>query len=210
MKHLVGELKKKLFLNHEAQSQNIMNSFDQNLNSVMQQLSFEFSSLFEIKQDNSYMYTMEVLQKDDKDYQFIMRRITNKNSDNNPKVFHMFKIHPVNHIEVSQKCNNELALFGLTADKINDVLKSSFEFDEQCDSRDEWATNDFEYQYSKGISYCNVEKQIRKLSFVFVSSFAPEARVDHLVDQYVYKGEYDSNGNFVTTGNFRNITYFDD
>ena len=147
-----------------------------------------------------YKYNTAVLQAEDKDYQFILRSISDKNSENNPKVLHVLKINPVNEKKVSQMQNKPIYLYGVKSHEVNDIIMSSFTLNSKfhrCVSKK------FETELSYGRSLCNVDNELKKKSFVFVTSPKHPANWKPIVRQII---DRDSNENYIIGGTFRNNT----
>ena len=164
LRTLISELEKTLV----AYQKIVENDFVKKVKCMVEESSFNYVSIFETNEDESYNYKMEVLKTENNDYQFIQSLIRDNNSDWNPKVVNIFKINTVNKNEVSQIQNKELYLYGVRAENINGVLKSSFQ--NKIFRNFLAATNNFERQYCNGVNYCNVDKKIKNYSFVFVTS----------------------------------------
>ena len=198
---LIAKIEKEIIANHKAQLKNIMNNFNERISSVIQQISFNLVNLVEGKRDAWYQYKTAVLQTDDKDYQFIIRSITDKNSENNSKVLHILKINPVNQNEVSEMQNKPLYLYGVKAHKVDGIIKNGFDTLESSFSKSiRCVSKQFETEFSHGRSFCNVDNKFKKLSFVFVTS--PIV----LINYRAKTNDRDSSKNYIIGGSFRNNT----
>ena len=158
--------------------------------------------------------TKGILGSENRDYQFILRSIAHANEENNPKVFEIFKITRALKCYDPYACNlnnrkkegNQLLLYGVTSDKVEDILKSDFEFDHSALHEDfnvNHATNNLDMEFKKGLSYHYDGKkgeELLELSFVFVTSFSRGC--ENLA------GDRDSNGNCVRFGTFRDNPEF--
>ena len=124
----------------------------------------------------------------------------------------MFKINPVNeNSKTSMKIksptmkthNKELFLYGVTGDKINDILEKSFTCRREDIrlSRIKCATNNFVKEFSSGINYCSVKNEVKKCSFVFVTSLMYVDR-----NFISYSESFASEDVGVGRNNFRNNT----
>ena len=95
---------------------------------LSQQLSFEFSSLLQTSNDTFMLYKIEALKSTDTDYQFLLRSINCKKSQEN---LHIFRINLVEQNKV-RKCfrqNAPLYLHGVEANKVNNLLNSGYPID---------------------------------------------------------------------------------
>ena len=145
------------------------------------------SSLFNSLKDNSIIYKTISLESLDRDYEFIMRSLNDKGCAKIPKVLHMFKIIPADQTDVENFYNNYLYFHGCTADKLIDILKQGYPKNYQlllgrhktyCFNKKMfslktcfcYASGWLDLELKKGLSYCKVGNEVRKLSFVFVAS----------------------------------------
>ena len=144
------------------------------------------------------------------DYKFILRSIENyKSSTTNQKVLRVFKINPFDKTE-EDKLKGEYLLFnGIKSDKVNNILNCGYPLRKfydvnqiseafhkmaqknvikvgSLDHSDTYnATTCLKDEISKGSSYCEVDKVVKQLSFVFVVS-TENTSENHFVDKEVH------------------------
>ena len=99
------------------------------------------TNLLATSTNHSMKYKTEILQTQDRDYQYVSRSITNKNYNGNTTVLHMFRVNPVDSNEVRKPyCSLLDVLFylhGVKANNIMDALTSGYPqsyetFSKQC------------------------------------------------------------------------------
>jgi len=219
-----AELEVEINSNLQAQVELIKYRYDNKISSLKQQLSFKMSSLFQTDYNNLTQYKTEFLETSDKDYQFILRSVTDDSCNKNPNVLHMFRINPTDENQENKLLNTKLYLHGTKANKITEVLKSGYpkypkekEFlreqcNDKCFSADftksvctcKSISNDLEWQLSKGTSYCKVEDEVKKMSFVFVVGGEKEKPYCFKTRRLSTPQISDSRGCTVSYGSFRN------
>ena len=123
LENFVTELQREISANHQAQIELIKSKFDYNINSFLQQLSFNMTSLFETSTNDSIKHKTQLLETHNEDYEFILRSITDENSNHNSKVLYMFRINPVDPNEARKLEDNLLYLQGVTANRVMNVLE---------------------------------------------------------------------------------------
>ena len=141
--------------------------------SIIKQLSFQLSSIYEVKHDEKRKFGTELLNKDDDDYKFILRSIHNKSAGDIPKIRHLFRIYSVDKNKVLNFKQKFLYLNGIKADKIKYVLTNGYPKDQSncfhgvlnhATTNLRLATHVFRR------NYCEVDNTVKRLSFVFVVS----------------------------------------
>ena len=174
----VAELEEQITLNQRAEIELAKYHFEYKVNSFMQQLLFEMSSITET--NASFKYKAELLQTSNRDYQFVLGSITETDCRNyNPKIVKIYRINPADESETEKMRDSFLFMHGVPANHVLDVLARGYpasrEDDEKhckcgprgCDCR---ATTDLDIELLKGTSHCVTNGQLRKLSFVFLAS----------------------------------------
>ena len=94
------------------------------IDSVGEQLSFKVENLFRSNNDVKAIYKSEVLREEDRDYQFIMRSLSNV--ANSPKIHHMFKIVPADQIGMLKTRGSPLYLHGVKSHRVENVMKFGY------------------------------------------------------------------------------------
>ena len=184
-KEFYAELEVEINRNQQAQIEHIRSQYDKRVHSLKQQLLFKIKNLFQTSSDGSIRFKTELLKTTDKDYQFILRSITDDSCNANSKVLHIFRINPIDQIQVNKLKYTDLYLHGIKSNKIIDVLSSGYPSDtesllKKCNDKCfnvelskspcscKIVSNDLKKEILKGTSYCNVENEVGKMSFVFV------------------------------------------
>ena len=190
------ELEKEITSNQNAQVDFLKSKFGNNVTSFLNQLSFNFSSLFRTNSNDTNKYKTELLQTVDKDYQFLLRSLTDDDCKDNPNIVNIFKITSVDKNEDRRIINNTLYLQGVKSDKVVNILKSGYPlsselFEKQCkeecfgenvlrtDNCSCIVSNSLDRELPKGISYCNVDDEVKKIAFVFVASSGHVSSLDY-------------------------------
>ena len=165
-------LKKIIDRNYHALIDCLTSELEYETNSVIKQLSFQFSSIYKENNDEKRKFIKELLHKDDDDYKFILRSIDNKNAKNFPKVRQIFRINPVDKSEVLNLKEKYIYLNGVKADKVQYVLTNGYPNDQssvkEFDSVLQQTTTVLSIATCFGRNYCEVDITVKKLSFVFV------------------------------------------
>ena len=186
LKLLIAEFVKEMEANQQIKNNFIKSNFGSNITLFAQQLTFEMSALLTAGAAESFNYKPEDLQTSDEDYQFVLSSLKNQDCKEIPKVLHVFRINPVDQNETQFTTFNYFYLHGITSNNVVNVLTSGYpmsdlEFTEQCKERcvgkninrkncSCYCSSSLSRELSKGVSYCNVENKLEKLSFVFVTS----------------------------------------
>ena len=180
-----SELQAEIETNQRAQVESIKSKFDDKIALITQQLSFKVSSLFKTTFDSSIMHKTEELKPTNEDYQFIFNLVSDETSEKNKKVLHIFRINPVDQNEERKIHNACLYLHGVKSDKVVNILQSGYpksweSYDKKCEKeciREDiflkkkcscLTSNELTKELFKGTSFCTLEGDVRKLSFVFV------------------------------------------
>ena len=152
---------------------------------------FKTSSIIET--NPSVKYKAELLLTSSRDYQFVLRSMTEKNPNGNPTVVQIYRINPVDKSEVEKMRDGLLYMYGVKADKVLDVLASGYPAShddfvkpyrfmfEPCNCYPEDCycnvSTDLDYELKKGTSHCVTDGRVEKLSFVFLASEGKSAEV---------------------------------
>ena len=198
---LMTQLEQEIVANQQAQIELLKRKFDYNVGSLKKQLSFETSTLFTTTSIGCTKYKTDALQTLDDDYQFVLKSLGRADCKKIPKVLHMFRINPLDQYEAGMIQNSSLYWHGVPANKVENILTSGYfkyqgkeslaPFREHCkkecfNERILLTRNCFcrgsaslSREILKGASYCYVESEVRKLSFVFVAS-NPTIKSDNL------------------------------
>ena len=182
---ITKELEKEIIACQQEKLDHLKSECDSYINSVIEQLSFKFSSIFENSSNKDRKYKTKLLQKENDEYNFILRSITDINAEINPKILHIFKIKPVEKHEVTTFKDNLLFLNGIKSNNVNEILNFGYP-KKQSNSRKTgkeevpgWYLETFrptlKIEIDKGISYCEVGDVVKKLSFVFVAKCSEES-----------------------------------
>ena len=173
---ITKELEKEITRNQQAMYKCLVSELDNDINSIMKQLTFNLSSIIETTNDEIRKYRPELLQKEDGDYKFILQSLTSKNANSSSKMLHVFKINPVDAGEVNKIKDKCLYLNGITSNNVNNILifgypeKQNNLVDDEQHYNNCYASTLLEDEIEDGISYCEVDNVVKKLSFVFVVS----------------------------------------
>ena len=208
MESFEAEVAKELETCQKNRHEYAIKMFGEKTQSMMRQVMFDFY-LDLLGGDRSCKYEAEILETENRDYQFVLRSVEDANGKNNPKVLEIFKLTRVlkfydPHARYNRKKEgHQLLLCGVTSDKVEDILKSDFEFDHSALHEDfivNHATNNFDMEFKKGLSYHYDGKkgeELIELSFVFVTSFSRGS------EKFSGDCDRDSDGNYVKFGTFR-------
>ena len=153
-----------------------------NIKKTMWQLSFDFNSIFQAKTDKNTTYKMELLQKDDDDYKFILLSLEDKNAGDNPKILHLFKFNPVDEtlvnpvVETYSLKDKYLYLRGIEHHKVENILNRGFlqKCKKKIDTPLTRCTTSYKQEVIQGSGYFEVDEEFKKLSFVLVSGSESE------------------------------------
>lgn len=206
--------------------------FNSNITLLINNLLFDINLLLETKVLKDFWYRTEIMNKNDKDYEFIVNSVTDEKSQFNPKLLHLFKINPSFSYEIKEMQGKLLYLHGIKASKVVDVLNfgypKSLKHSGKNHSKDNFsgsdfvpiATNLFKQEILKGLSHCKTTNGASKLSFVFVVSSKENAEQNQseqsgsnakLIGR-ASLANADSRGCCVPNGSFRSFenSYFQD
>ena len=174
----------------------------------MKQLSFQLSSIYEVKIIRKKINT-ELLEKADGDYKFILRLINNKNAENFPKIRQMFRIYSVDKNEALNFKEKYLYLNGVKADEVKYVLTNGYPNNQNSLKEFEpvlcKAKTNLSLATRFGCSYSEVDNTVKKLSFVFVV-----CSKDNYEDQKEDKMMKNSRKSVTKEEKFGNFEYWSD
>lgn len=122
-------LEKEIEANQQGKIDFLKAKFDYIVKSLAQQLSFKISCLLEISINDCIKYKTELLSSKDKDYQFVLRSINDKHSNENLSIRYLFRINPQDQNEANFINNVPLYLHGIKANKVLDILTSGYNTD---------------------------------------------------------------------------------
>ena len=203
---ITKELKKQIFENKRKKIAIIKSKFDNSIQRTMEQLSFRFSSIFELNLDKSSKYKTELLQEENDDYKFVLNSIISKSAEKeHKKIKHVLKIHPANNDHRYELKGKHLLYHGVKSNKLcnflaNGYLKEYVVTNTWC--KENWyASTKLDSEIDKGASYCLDDNKVRKISFVFVVG---SKHKDHCSeDSKIIK---DSRGSVIDVGSGKNLT----
>ena len=120
----VAELEEEIIANQRAEVELAKHQFENKVNSFMQQLLFEMSSITET--NASFKYKAELLQTSNRDYQFVLGSMTEGNPNSNWTVLKIYRINPVDESEVEKMRDGFLYMHGVKANEVSDVLARGY------------------------------------------------------------------------------------
>ena len=177
------KLKKELEKEVDArQHLKLLRTLGMDIKKTMCQLSFDFSSIFQTDIDENTTYKMELLQKNDADYKFILRSLKDKNTANNPKIMYLLKFNPVDKtlvnpvVETYSLKDKYLYLRGIEHHKVENILNRGFlqKCKKKIDTPLTRCTTSYKQEVIQGSGYFEVDEEFKKLSFVLVSGSESE------------------------------------
>ena len=182
----VKELQKELALNEEAKLRHLQKQLDKNISSLIQQLSLDYSTIFEKKR--LARYNTELLNDHDNDYKIVLRFMKSSSSH---KIHQVYK---VNHVEKNKESlfkDKNIVIRGCESTKVRDVLTYGC-FDKKNDpnplqKRSNDGLSTLEIEIFSSTSYCVVQNVAKKFSFVFLMA-SEKLRLKARVKKY-NKGE---------------------
>ena len=218
--NFIEEFKNEIKLNQKAKIKVIEKKFDQKLISLKEQLSVDIKKIFEAASNSSLKYKPELLTPENEDYGFVLRSIEDKNTNENPEIFKLYKI--VSGVDEAQNVQGgSLYLKGVKANEVMNILNLgySYEFEpsnsnflnQKTSPKDSLKDCELKRQLEKGASYCLIEDSCKKLSFVFVNVCDSDSGfMSGYSDKEGLKennsndtDSTDSRGNYVLNGTFR-------
>ena len=175
LEKVTKELEKEIDSNQQAKLKALASQLDDDIHSIMEQLTFKLSSIIETTNNKNRKYKAERLDTENVDYKFILCSIADKNAENKPKIMHVFKINPVDKTEVVKMKDKCLYLKGIKSNKVNNTLTFGYPFKQHnlIDNKLHYNNHVFSFlgdEIEEGLSYCEVDNAVKKLSFVFVAS----------------------------------------
>ena len=172
---IAEELKKGIKSHYEAKLSQLTVGLRNKTDSIIKQLSFKFSSIFELEKDKKRKYSTELLQKENDDYKFILRSFSNENM---LKIKQLFRINPNDENEVDNLKQKYLYLNVVERDQVKDILTNGYPKDPEDSDPDICYSRDYSLitaTTSLGMinfSYFQVDNAVKKLLLVFVSAYA--------------------------------------
>ena len=175
---ILKALKTEIDTNNKAKLKFLKKVFDKKVELIIKQLTCKPSSVIEGKENLYAKYRTELLQKENDDYKLISSSVVNNKAENRPKILHLFKIHPAEKPEAAVFKNKQLLLWGIESFRVNDILDDGFpqRGDSEFYDVEYCATNHLKHEVQDFVSYCEVDKAVKGLSFVFVVTTEPPYR----------------------------------
>ena len=176
---IAEELKKEIKSHYDTKLSNLTVRLEKSTSSIMKQLSFAFSSIFELNKNRKRKFTTEFLEKDNDDYKFILDSFNNENV---LKIRQLYRINSTDKNEVAKINHKYLYLNVVHRDQVKGVLTSDNSYskfnddiDINCRKSYVASTSLYKVLTNKRCSYFQVDNTVKKLSFVFLSAFTGES-----------------------------------
>ena len=187
-------LKEEISANRLAKLKHLKSGLKIKIDSIIKQLTFNYSSLFETNNDIRAKYKMDLLQKENKDYKLISNSFIDEKAIKHPKILHLFKISPTDENETQIYDDKCLYMNSTQPDEIGSILTSGYpkEHEKNFVSEECVASNYFHEAIYHGKSYCEVEGTVKKLSFVFLVISEDKYEDFYLNDAQIMKTSKDS------------------
>ena len=171
---IAEELYKVIRAKHLSKVYYLISQLENDTSLIMKQLSFRLSSIFELSKEEKRKFSTEILQKDDGDYKFIVRSFATEKIGKINKISKLFRINPINKTKVAKLKHKHLYLNGVEINKVKYVLTNGYPKDQKERNNSEInftvPTIDLYNESHRKICCCEIDNEVKKLSFVFVVS----------------------------------------